>query len=59
MSSLKTKVEEQIQLWLEFICPNVVMLKYSNLSMTIEHVKNDSPSKRVYLQKIGLKKKVE
>jgi hypothetical protein len=33
------------------------MLKYSNLSMTIEHVKNDSPSQRVYLQKIGLKRK--
>jgi hypothetical protein len=35
------------------------MLKYSNLSMTIEHVENDSPSQRVYLQKIGFKKKVE
>ncbi len=59
MSSLRVKVEEQIELCLKFIYPNVVMLKYSNLSMTIEHVEDDSPSQRVYLQKIGFKKKVE
>jgi hypothetical protein len=27
--------------------------------MTIEHVKIDSPSLRIYLQKLGLKKKIE
>ncbi len=59
MSSLQVKVEKQIELCLKFIYPNVVMLKYSNLSMTIEHVEDDSPSQRVYLQKIGFKKKVE
>jgi hypothetical protein len=35
------------------------MLKYSNLSMIVKHVENDSPSQRVYLQKIGFKRKVE
>jgi hypothetical protein len=27
--------------------------------VTIKHIKNDSPNLRVYLQKIGLKEKVE
>jgi hypothetical protein len=33
------------------------MLKYSNLSMIVKHIENDSLSQKVYLQKIGFKKK--
>ncbi len=47
MSSLQASVEEQFQLCLEFVFPNVVMLKYSNLSMTIKHVENDIPSQKI------------
>ncbi len=35
------------------------MSKYSNFSMTIKHVENNSPSQRNYLQKIGFKKKLK
>ncbi len=35
------------------------MLRNSILLVTIKHIKNDSPNLRVYLQKIGLKEKVE
>ncbi len=59
MSFLWTKVEKQFQSRLEFSNPNVVVLKNCNLLMTVEHVKNNSSSLRVYLQKIGFKKKVE
>jgi hypothetical protein len=49
MSSLGARVEEQFQLCLEFLGPNVVVLRDSDLVMTIEHVKSSSPSLRVYL----------
>jgi hypothetical protein len=35
------------------------MLKNYDLPMIVEHVKIDSPSLRIYLQKIGFKKKIE
>ncbi len=35
------------------------MLGNSNLLLKIEHVKDDSSSLKVYLQKIGFKKKIE
>ncbi len=35
------------------------MLKYDDLLVIVEHVKNDSPSLRVYLQKTSLIQKVE
>jgi hypothetical protein len=38
MSSLRARVQEQFQLFLEFICPSALMLKYSNLSMTVEQM---------------------
>jgi len=49
MSFLRAKVEKQFQFYLEFLNPNVVMLKNFDLIMTIEHVKNNSSSLRVYL----------
>ncbi len=35
------------------------MVRNFDLLMIVEHVDNNSPSLRVYLQKIGLKEKVE
>ncbi len=35
------------------------MVRNFDLIMIVEHVDNNSPSLRVYLQKIGLKEKVE
>jgi hypothetical protein len=35
------------------------VLGNSNLLLKIEHVKDDSSSLKVYLQKIGFKKKIE
>ncbi len=49
MSSLWAKVEKQFQLYLEFLGLNDVVLKNDNMSMIGEHVKNVSPSLRVYL----------
>ncbi len=59
MSSLRARVEEQFQLRLEFLGPNVVVLMDSDLLVTIEHVESSSPSLRVYLQRTNLEKKVE
>jgi len=59
MSSLQAKVEEQFQLYLRFLGPSVVVVRNFELPLTIEHVDNNSPSLRVYLQKTGLKTKVE
>jgi dihydroxyacetone kinase-like predicted kinase len=49
MSSLQARVEEQFQLYLEFLGPNVVVVRNFDIPMTIEHVHNNSPSLRVYL----------
>ncbi len=35
------------------------MLRDFDLPVIVEHVENNSPSLRVYLQKVGFKKKVE
>jgi hypothetical protein len=59
MSSLQARVEKQFQLCLEFLGPNDVVSKNGNMPMIVEHVENVSPSLRVYLQQICLKKKVE
>jgi hypothetical protein len=59
MSFLWARVEKQFQFYLEFLNPNVVVLKNYDLVMTIEHVENNSSSLKVYLQKIGFKEKVE
>jgi hypothetical protein len=48
MSSVRVRIEQQFQLCLEFLGPNDVVLKNGNLPMTVEHVKNVSPSLRVY-----------
>jgi hypothetical protein len=37
----------------------VIMLRDFDLPVIVEHVENNSPSLRVYLQKVGFKKKVE
>jgi hypothetical protein len=57
--SSQAKVEKQFQLFLEFLGPNVVVVRNFDLPLTIEHVDNNNPNLRVYLQKIGLKEKVE
>jgi hypothetical protein len=49
MSSLQAKVEKQFQLCLEFLGSNVVVLRDSDLLVTIEHVESNSPSLIVYL----------
>jgi hypothetical protein len=49
MSSIRARVEEEFKLCLEFLGPNVIMLKNDDLLVIVEHVKNDSPSLRVYL----------
>jgi hypothetical protein len=59
MSSLQTKIEENFQLCLKFLGLNDLALKNGNLSVTIEHVENVSPSLRVYLQQICFKQKVK
>jgi hypothetical protein len=59
MFSLQAKVNEQFQHCLEFLGPNVVVLRNSNLPMIVEHVENSSPSLKAYLQKTSLKEKVE
>jgi hypothetical protein len=46
-----SKVEKQFQLCLKNLGSNVIMLKNHDLLMIIEHLKNDSPSLRVNLQK--------
>jgi hypothetical protein len=51
MSFLWTKVKEQFQLCLKILGSNVIVLKNHDLPMTIEHVKNDSPSLKINLQK--------
>jgi hypothetical protein len=48
---LWVKVEKQFQLCLKFLGFSVIMLKNHDMAMTIEHVKNDSPSLKVNLQK--------
>jgi hypothetical protein len=52
-------VEEQFQLCLEFLGPNVVVLKNFDLLVIVECVDNNSPSLKVYLQKTRLKDKVK
>ncbi len=43
----------------KFLGPIVVVLKNYDLLVIIEHVKNDGPSLRVYLQKTSFKDKVK
>jgi hypothetical protein len=59
MSFLWTKVGKQFQFCLEFQGPNVIMLRNSDLLLIVEHVDNNSPSLRVYLQKTSFKNKVK
>ncbi len=59
MSSLWAKVEKQFQLCLLILLLNVVALRNFDLLVIVKHVKDNSPSLRVYLQKIGLKEKVK
>jgi hypothetical protein len=59
MSSLRAKVKKQFQLCLEFLGPNVVVVRNFDLLVTIEHVDKNNQSLKVYLQKTSLKKKVE
>jgi hypothetical protein len=49
MSSLQAKVKKQSQLYLEFLGPNVVVVRNFDIPMTIEHVHNNNPSLRVHL----------
>jgi len=50
MSFLWTRVEEQFQFHLEFLNPNVVVLRNYDMLMTIEHVKE--LGSKVNLQKM-------
>jgi hypothetical protein len=52
MSSLKAKVEEQLQLYSEFLGSNDVMLKTTYLPMRIGE---DRSNLKLFLQKIDLK----
>jgi hypothetical protein len=49
MCSLRPKVEEQFQLYLEFLGPNAIVLRNSNLPVTLKHVENSIPSLKVYV----------
>jgi len=59
MSFLQAKVEEQFQVCLEFLGPNVLVLRNFDLPLTIEHVDNNSPNLKVHLQKTNFKEKVK
>jgi hypothetical protein len=59
MSSLRTKVEKQLQLCLRFLSPSAIMVRNFDLPLTIKHIDNNSPSLKVYLQKTILKNNVE
>jgi hypothetical protein len=49
MCSQQAKVEEQFQLYLEFLGPNAIVLRNYNLPMTLKHVENNISSLKVYL----------
>jgi hypothetical protein len=55
MSSIWTRIEKQFKLCFKNLGCNVIMLKNDDLLMIVEHVKNDSTSLRVYLEKASLK----
>ncbi len=59
MSFLWAKVEKEFQFCLKFLGPNVIVLRNSDLLLIVEHVDNNSPSLRVYLQKKSFKNKVK
>jgi hypothetical protein len=52
MSSLRAKIEEQLQFYLEFLGSNDVMLKTTYLPMKVEEGRSNL---KLSLKKIGLK----
>ncbi len=57
MYSLQAKIEEQLQLCLEFLHRNIIMLKYartnhnSYLSIKVKHVEKDRLSLKLHMYK--------
>jgi hypothetical protein len=52
MSSLRTRIQDQLQFYSKFLGSNDVVLKTTNLLVRIEE---DRSSLELFLQKIGLK----
>jgi hypothetical protein len=57
MDSLQTKIEEQLQLFLEFLHHSIIMLKYartddnSYLSIKVKHVEKGRLSLKLHMYK--------